>query len=61
MAKNLNQNLTVTITMFVYDRLEPGSQKKAIFSNVSLLPLYIVYKVKVILSLKIFCTCLRAM
>jgi len=49
MAKNCQQNLTVTVTVVVYTRLEP-----AVFSNISLLPLNIVSKVKIILSLKMF-------
>lgn len=59
MDKNSHQNLTITVTMFVYARLEPASQKKAVFSNVLLLPLNIVYEFKVIPSLKIFSICLR--
>lgn len=51
MAKTSHQNLRVTV--FVYGRLEPGSQNKAVFSSVSLLPLNIVYKFKVTLSLGI--------
>lgn len=61
MAKNSHQNLTITIAIFVYARLEPGSQKKAVFANISLLPLNVVYKFKVIPNLKIFSTFLRTM